>query len=208
MTFEFNRKDHRYTVDGRDVISNTDVLARVGFVDYSMLPPDRREEALRRGTLVHEATAMLDKGQRWKDREWPPYMQFYVKAWMAAKKEIKFRPIVIEEPFIDPVYHAATCPDRFGWSKFGWTTIQLKTGPVDDWVALQTAFEERCVVLNLDNQALRELVCALTSSPNRFGIELRPDGTYKITRFEDPMDIRVFLGVLGGERWKIAHGYK
>ena len=216
--FTFDAEKHEYRDgNGRLGMSNTDVLSASGLCDYSMVPYETRILALALGSAVHLATALLDRNRSWRtySYQFPVTMIApYVEAWKKCKREMKFHPELIEEPLHDPIYDYYTTPDSFGASKYGWTTIQKKTGPVEDWVGLQLAAEERAVAAS-GRYATKDwssrMAAGLKSSSNRFGVELRDDGTYKITRFDDPgfeQDIRIFIGFLVGCQWKKAHGYK
>lgn len=195
---KFDPDKHVYTYDGRKVISNTDFLTAMGFCDYSGMPPDRRKSALEIGTDVHMATAILDSRMKKGWREEYSHVEGYVAAWKKFKKDFKFRPILIEEPLYDEQYDVATTPDRHGNSIHGHITVQIKTGKVQDWVGLQLAFEERCI---LRAQGITSPSLIRLSSSNRFAMELHADGTYKPYRFQDPNDISVYLGALGYFRW-------
>jgi hypothetical protein len=202
--FTFDPVCHEYRLRGVKLMSNTELLDRCGLTDYSMVPPEQRMKALALGTAVHKATAMYDRNQNWRSFfRYNEEIIGYVEAWGNFKREMKFKYQLIETPLLDPVYLLATTPDRFGLSKYGWTTVQIKTGPVEDVVGLQLSFEERVIRISRGEPA-----SDLISSDRRFGVSLRPDGTYKTRRFSDPQDIRVFLGALALYRWKESHGYK
>lgn len=201
MTLIFNEKAHTYHLEDlaghrRQLDSNTDMLEALGFLNYDMVPEPHRSIALQLGTDVAKATALLDTGRSWKAFR---HLEGWVEAWKKAKKDFRFRPEFIEQPFYDPYYLIATCPDRHGLSKYGDTTIQIKTGEVEDFVSLQTAFEERCIFIHKTGQP------AVKSTPNRFAIQLNGDGTYYPRRFEDPNDIRVYLGAISVYQWLKKH---
>lgn len=195
-------KHHYYSLEHDRILSNTDFLGALGFSDYSNVPDEIRETALQIGTDVHAATALMDKGLDWRQYK---YVQGYVRAWKRFKKEMKFKPIMIEEPLLDRHHMIATTPDRCGISKFAdRTTVQIKTGHIEDWVALQTAFEERCILLKLYGAK----ALAMPSSKNRFAVELRVDGTYNARRFTDASDIQVYYGAHSYYLWQLNHGKK
>ena len=96
---------------------------------------------------------------------------------------------------VDPLIGVATCPDAWGESKHGQITVQIKTCPIKDYVGLQLAFEER--VIRSDS--------GLLSSPNRFAVELKSDGTYKPRQFDDPNDIKVWMAAYTVQSWLWRH---
>lgn len=192
---------HTYSLGGRPMISTTDVLRRIGLSpDYGFVEPSRLEESRQIGVAVAEATALLDQGKDWKKYD---ALSGYVRAWQKFKKEMKFRPTIIEQPLYDPEHLFASRPDRFGPSKLGKITVQLKTGKVAPCVGLQTAAEERIIKAN--KLCDEPYPTSMLSSRNRFGVHLKYDGTYDATRFNDPMDLRVFLSALATAKWLINH---
>src|SRR5262245_2178024 len=58
---EFDPTTHTYRVDGVRYPSVTQVLERVGIIDYSYIPAPTREMALARGSAVHAWTAHDDR---------------------------------------------------------------------------------------------------------------------------------------------------
>jgi hypothetical protein len=200
--FKFNSAKHEYTVDGCRVISTTDVLGRMGFVDFSGVNPHVLEEAAAIGTGVSEATALLDKGKSWTKYA---ALSGYVRAWIAFKKAWGFKPKLIEKPLYCSSLMYATTPDRYGYSKLmdANIVVQIKTCPVKDWVGLQVASEEYMIRKHLGRD--RNL---FESTRNRFAVEIKPDGKFKERQFVEANDIRVFFAALTCEKWKVNHGYK
>ncbi len=193
---------HTYHFNGQRVISITDVLADQGFADYSKIPASIREFALARGRAVADATLLLDEGRLqwsslketvvWEGKEYT-WTLGRVLAYVKFKKEFRFHPIVREKPFYDPVYGYAGRPDCFGEIFCGPATVQLKCGPVEPWVGLQTAAEARLLML------------AGYETRKRYGIELRADGTFKPTPFKDSLDFKIFLSALAVSKWQANH---
>lgn len=192
---------HTYEFRGQRVISITDTLADQGFVDYSRIPASVREVALACGREVAKATQLLDEGRlQWSSLretvEWEGKTYTWtlgrVLAYVEFKREFQFKPIVREQPFYDPTYGYAGRPDCFGETAYGPATVQLKAGPVEPWVGLQTAAEARLFSL------------AGYESQKRIGVQLRADGTFKATWFKDSMgDLRIFLSALACSKWRM-----
>lgn len=198
MRFYHDSIAHAYFLDGRRILSNTEVIERMGFSDYTAVPEHVRKVALEIGTDVSEATDRADRGKSLKKYQ---HVIGYVEAWRSFKRDYRFRPRLIEEPLLDPIYRIGTRPDRWGDSVIGPITVQIKIGHVQPWVALQTAFEERCI-------ALRNGETPTKSTDRRFGVQLSPNGTIRVTRFFDPNDIVVFLSAATCLQWQIAAGIK
>ena len=195
----FDPHRHVYTTLAGEVLpSNTEILEGMGFVNYSFVAPDKLAAAAEIGSDVASATALLDRGRPWKAQF--SHVAGWVAGWQKFKKDFKFKPELIEEPLFDPYYMVATTPDRHGESIHGNITAQIKTSVgVSDWVGLQLAFEERCIAIAKGDPPI------VTSSDRRFAIELRPNGTYKPTRFPSEFDIRVFLAAATVFLWRRKH---
>lgn len=193
---------HTYHFKGQRVISITDVLGEMGFVDYSKIPASVREFALARGKAIADATLLLDEGRLqwsslretvvWEGKEYT-WTLGRVLAYVKFKKEFQFKPIVREKPFYDPIYGYAGRPDCFGEIFCGPATVQLKAGPVAPWVGLQTAAEARLLML------------AGNESRKRLGVELKADGTFKPTWFKESLDFKIFLSALAVSKWQENH---
>jgi|SRR4029453_7112699 len=165
-------------------LSNTQVLAEAGLTpDFSFAKPHHLEAAIRIGKAVEQATLALDQGRGWKKLGW---VAGYVEAWKLFKRDFKFKPELREERLNDRKRKITTKPDAWGFSRAGYITVQIKTCPVKDVVGLQLACEEYCI-WQID---------PIDSSSNRWGVELRSDGTYKPRRFDDRNDLRVFFSAV------------
>ena len=198
MSLIFDPTAHTYHADGERLDSNTDLLEALGFCDYSMVPEPHRSIALEVGTDVHDATKLMDLRKPWRKQY--SHVEGYVEAWMNAKRELGFRPEIIETPMCDPVLKIATTPDRWGRSKhYGDITVQIKTGAIDAWVGLQLAWEEHCVSLYRGEGPRQE-------SGLRFAVQLNADGSYIPRRFEDPAEIRQYRALITTYRLLQKHG--
>jgi hypothetical protein len=199
VAFTFDKEAHRYELNGRVLISNTDILEAAGFSDYSNVPPAKLHAAAVLGKWVHEATLLMDQGKPWSKRF--PMASGYVEGWRSFKKDFHFKPKIREVPMYHPVSLIPTTPDAFGESDEGLITVEIKTCPVQDHVGLQTAFQE-CVLAahgHIPDYNGK-------STDRRYGVELRPDGTYQIRKFNDPNDIKVFHSAATVILYKRAHG--
>ncbi len=61
LTFE--EEGHRYMLDGKRIISLTQILDAAGLVDYSGVQPDVLANKAKFGTKVHEYTKWIDQGE-------------------------------------------------------------------------------------------------------------------------------------------------
>src|SRR4030095_5332092 len=166
-------------------LSNTQVLAEAGLTpDFSFAKPHHLEAAIRIGKAVEQATLALDQGKGWKNLSW---VAGYVEAWKLFKRDFKFKPELREERLNDYERKVTTKPDAWGFSRAGQITVQIKSCPLKDVVGLQLACEEHCIRWSRTDR--NPLKYTLDSSPDRWGVELKSDGRYKVRRFDDRNDL-------------------
>lgn len=182
----YDKKTHVYRIDGVVVPSNTQILTEVGIVDTQWYT----EEGKIRGHNVHLACQMLDEDDLnfdALDSELLPY----VKAYQKFKAESGFKPDLIEVPCFNHTFHYATTLDRTGTFPSGeYTLLELKSGAVEPWAALQLAGQNECLEKRISRHVL----------------QLKSDGTYRLTKFTDPNDRNVFLSAVSVVHWKRNNG--
>ena len=164
---EFEPEAHVYKVGPYILPSVTQILECVRIIDYEHIPWRIREMALRRGSWVHEATALDDRGELWIDplHDW----YGYIEAWRNYRRDHQFDPDFIERRDYHRQFRFAGTEDRYSSGR-RWL-IDLKTNNAPWWTRIQTAayasFRE-------DPMTIR-----------RTAVELHADGTYT------PRDFRV-----------------
>lgn len=182
--FVYNDELHVYTLDGRVLPSVTGILKGENFIDDGFYTEDARV----RGTYVHLACHLYDKGtldQDGLDPSLRPYLDAYIK----FKSETGFQAIRSEIPHYHPQYLYAGTPDKIGTMAGSDTLIDLKSGAIEPWCALQLAGYE----MFFDRPM------------KRFGVQLTNEGKYKMTRFTDRTDRNIFLSALACRNWKLNH---
>jgi len=112
---KFEEKGHRYTVDGRFVPSVTQVLEAAGLIDLTGIPTHILRRAGERGTRVHQAAALLLRGEL----DWSSVAEAiggYVQALDTFLRYSKFEPIkeTVEQPLYCPRYDYCGTPDVLG----------------------------------------------------------------------------------------------
>ena len=183
----FDEAAHRYTLDGVEVSSVTQVLEP--FDDWSSVPPDVLEAARDRGTRVHAACALdllgtLDESS--VDDEVAPYL-------------LQFRRFLVESRFEAALSEHQVWSGRLGYAGtldlFGdlpnakSALIDIKSGAMPRSVGPQTAAYAR---------ALKD--SAGMSAASRWCLLLTPD-KYSLTPLRDPQDERIFLAALTLCHW-------
>ena len=163
------------------MVTVTELLKDEGFIDTQWFT----EYYATRGTYVHKACELLDHDDL-EEAELDPVLIPYVSAWQRFKDESKFQIIEMETRLISETYQFTGKPDRIGLLNGCPAIVDMKSGAVQRWTALQLAGYE-----------------ILKGSPHkRFGVQLKDDGSYKLTEFKDRSDRGVFLAALSCYQWK------
>ena len=185
--FEFREEDHSYWLDGRRLESVTEILERSGISDYRW----SNEEAMERGTFVHTASEMIDRGALdWESLD--PVLVPYCTAYQRFMEDFQPEIILSELPLYHPQHLFAGKMDRVVIMNAGTVLIDLKTGVPNRSTAIQLS-------------AYRELVKANGyATPTKcFSLHLRDDGAYRLNEIEDHRrNFNVFLAALTVVRWR------
>lgn len=190
MNCHFDPETHTYTIDGVRVPGVTAILKEMGLMpNCDFYTPGSAE----RGTDIHMAAQLLDMGSLDWSTVADEYME-YVIAYEKFKKDFQFIPEVIERPGFNTVSCFGGTPDRVGKvtinGKGKRVLIDLKSGNVEPWAALQTA-------------------AYTTFYPNdyleRYAVQLKSDGNYRVHHFTNTQDQQIFLGLVAAYHWKHNH---
>ena len=193
-TFRFEPGPHLTYLQDKILWSITGALRQSGLTGDSTF---YTEEGRIRGTHVHAACHYLDEGdtdldelQKLDDRRAEsghPLLSGYVCGWQSFKTDFHFIPRLIELPMYDDVLQFAGIPDREGLILNGEeAVVEIKTGAMKYWTAYQTAAQDILLQRWDEHPHFRR----------RFGVNLKPDGTYKIIEFTDPGDYDTFRAAL------------
>lgn len=163
------------------MISVTGILKAEGFIDTQWFD----EYSATRGTYVHKACELLDRGEL-EEAELDPILIPYVSAWQKFMKDSGFQITEMETRLISETHQFSGKPDRIGILNGCQAIIDIKSGLLQPWTALQLAGYE-----------------ILKGSPHkRFGVQLTDAATYKLTEYKDRSDRGVFLAALACYNWK------
>ena len=183
MNLTLDLDTHTYRADGIVVPGVTNVMEDVGIIDYSAVPWDIRENALRRGTAVHLACQFDDENDL---RPCGKELAGYVAAWRKFRAVTGFTPTLIEHKGFQEQYRYAGTLDRVGHFKNGeeWV-LDIKTTEAPWWTRIQVA-----------------AYAAFFANPatyRRMGVALQADGDYKTHSYPRKnwrRDFNVFLNAL------------
>jgi hypothetical protein len=163
------------------MVSVTELLVKEGFIDTTWFD----DYYATKGTYVHKACELLDRDEL-EEAELDPILIPYVAAWQKFKKESGFVITEMETRLTSEIYQFTGKPDRIGVLNNCPTIVDIKSGVIQPWTALQLA-----------GYGL------LKGSPHkRVGVQLMNDGKYKMTEFSDYHDRQIFLAALFCHQWK------
>ena len=183
----FNPETHEYFWNGVKRISVTQYLKLAGFIDSRWYTDKGRQ----RGQAVHLACSYLNEN----DLDWnsvdEPYKP-YVDGYRLFMSDTNFVPQLVEHRVYDEIWGVAGTLDATGTWKLtsGNILIDIKTGQVQPWAAIQTSAYEAC----------------LGASHRRYALELRDNGTYRLHEYKDRNDIKVFKCIVTQTNWAIQQG--
>jgi len=178
----FDPIKHEYKWNDEVVYSCTQYLNMAGLVDARWFT----EESRNRGTAVHVATELLDKG-RLDESTLHPLIKPYVEAYKLFLVESGFKCDLIEHRvFYAPMRVAGTL-DRTGSFNKKKVLIDIKTGTPSAWAKLQTAFYEDC----------------LPERHERYVLQLKATGKYKLHKYSNRSDIKIFQSLVSVVNWGI-----
>jgi hypothetical protein len=168
---QFEPMCHRYTVGGRFVPSVTQVLSAVGLIDLDGIPDDILRRAGERGTRVHQAAALLLRGQLdWASVD--PEIGGYVLALDKVIRHTGFEPLAesVEKPLYCREFDFCGTPDVLAWYSF---PRRKKVLVVFDW---------KTGMMSAVRYQLAAYAHAL-GVRHRAAVKLNHDGTYRMEWF-------------------------
>ena len=129
---EFTHEGHKYTVNGEDYPSLHEILEAPNLMNTRFYRPEHAN----RGIVVHELTALLDRGLITLEDIDPEY-QGYCEGWLQFKDDYKPEIIDIEKPVAHKIYKYACTPDRTGIINNKNAIIDIKSGLPEKWHGAQ-----------------------------------------------------------------------
>lgn len=173
-----NEETGRYvdTQSAEEYVRVSDVLREFGLTDSRFYDEDSRT----RGHAVHLAIKLIEKGTL-DEESLDPIIVPWVEGYRKFKAELSFKAQYFEQAVCNRLWRFAGTLDLMGTIAGSPVLIDVKTGAAPKSAALQTGAYLTC----LDD----------AHGVKRYVLELRNDATYRLVRFDDPADGRVFLGL-------------
>jgi hypothetical protein len=176
------------------MIRVTELLAEAGLIDRTWFS----EEGALRGQYVHQACHYYDMGELDED-SLDPVLIPYVEGWKKFREDTGVMILRCEERIDDNRLGVTGMPDRVvDWPGVGYAVIDIKSGSLQPWTAIQLAAYRLLIVENWKPMV----------GPKRFAVNLPGDGTYKVKEYKDRADEGIFLAALAIHNWKKNHGGK
>ncbi len=196
-SLSFDAESHTYYLDGVKIPSVTQVIRSAGLSDYSHVDPAHLADLAERGTYVHEATELLDRGELDDDSiaaDAAPYLAGY----RSFLRDVTPDYILIEERLASIKHRYAGTIDRLAKIGGRLRVLDIKTGTGAEWHKIQLA---AYAVL------LREAGHKPMHGTNLY---LHAAGTYTIMTYR-LVDLKAeescFLSALNVWKWKMQKGY-
>ena len=187
----FVEDSHQYFVGKKEIPGVTTIIKPL--YDFSGIDPAVLNAKRDLGIAVHRCSELYDDNELDEDTvadEWRPYFA----AWVRFRKETGFNPSANEKRIYHSMMGYAGTLDRAGLFQKQPAIIDIKTTAV-----IKAAVG---VQLSAYEAALRSLTGTFY---NRFSVQLKDDGSYRLDQFKDPHDFNVFSSLLTVYKWTKNH---
>ena len=188
---EFHEEDHTYWYNGIRVPGVSEIIEGAGLTDANAKQHYTKFHA-DRGTAVHKACELLDKGVL-DESSLDPEIVGYVEAYKKFIEEYKPEWPHIELKVFNAISFYAGTLDRFGTIGYDLVVLDIKTGQKAKWHAIQLALYTN----------------ALPGRPQHaklYGLYLKRDGSFKASRdlidYTDPEAFRVAEAAVRIYQWR------
>lgn len=186
----FDPEKHVYKSDYTRLPGATDVIKSQSLINTNWMS----EEVRWRGKCVHRGIELFVK----EELDWNTVDEVsrpYLRSFERFLNVTGFQVVGAEEACFDEAF--ACMPDLWGMLNKEKVIIELKTGGVPKWAAIQTALQRRALVKH----------CGFFAT-KRFGLRLMSDGSLsKLIPFENPRDERSAMSMVDALWYKKENGY-
>jgi len=186
--FQFDFNSHRYTYDGNEEPSVTQLLQEFGLIDFTGVPRDRIEHKRQIGTAVHLACRYLDDNNLDESTVAKPLVP-YIEAYKKFREIVPFEPNdeLTETPLRSKKWRFCGTPDRQGL----WT---CHVGGEEALVDLKCTW----VMYRSVGPQLRGYKILIEENypikiKKMYGLQLKPTGNFDLVEFKDRTDENDFL---------------
>src|SRR6266576_3955232 len=195
--FHFDESDHTYTVNGKPILSCTQILSSGGLVSFDFVNRDILERKSELGREAHKACHLYNQGKPFTcDDQVRPYLH----SWEQWCDKTGFRARLSEHQQIASVngMDYGLQIDAEGDLRGEESIIEIKTGQIYPHHAIQLAGYAAGLY-----HARLETPMGRFRTRKRIVVQLQANGSLaKIHRFEDRSDFDVFAACLSVSFWK------
>lgn len=195
-TLTIDAETHEYRVDDRPVLGVSKIISIAGLSDMTWCS----EEALKRGSFVHEAIELYIQGVL-DEAELDPKLAGYLEAWKKFEKDSGFRVRQVggvwqsEIRKAHPIYGYAGTIDHLGDIGPRLMLVDVKSGDASDWHGEQLA-----------GYAMLFDFPAGSQRPERANVYVRADGSYRFVERKDRGDFERFKAAVTIAQTRVARG--
>lgn len=185
----FDARTHTYWCGECEVPSVSEVIAPLR--DLSAIPQQVLARKAALGTAVHLACELIDEGVL-HPRDVTGDAAPYVAGWIKFRRDTGFAPELIEQRlFNSDLWYAGTL-DRVGVINGQRAVVEIKTTAVlHDVVGVQLAAYRQALLVQ----------CGIETTA-RWAVQLRPDGSYRMRLYAEPLDWPAFVSLLTLTAWR------
>ncbi len=179
--FRFDPVEHKYYLDDRELTSPTQLLKAEGVINTEWYTEEGRDNGTRRHLIFH-----LDDIDDLVEESVDPVDLPYLETYRRFKRENQFVLIDSETPVFNATYMIACTPDKYCELNGKKALVEIKTGNLEPWTALQTAFQSLCIPEPVE----------------RYGLKI-DERNYRLFPYRDRTDRNIILSCLVWHRWKV-----
>lgn len=190
-SFRYDAENHKYFLGQKEIVGVTDLLKNNGCYPHVRYATDEHRW---RGEQVHEMMRLLHKGTL-DTNSLDPLIIPYHQSWNKLRSDTGIVVLGFETPMGHPTFQYGGTPDLWGMVGKEFWILDYKTGKAPRVTGLQLSGYKGLLLVN---------GCIDTSRPiRRMGLELRPDGNYSLTPFDDDKDDSIFMMMVSTHNWRI-----
>lgn len=183
---KFDPDLHQYSIGSEILPSITQILAAEGFIDSTWYTAAGRD----RGTTAHKITHDYDMGELFEELLDPAYIP-YLKAYKQFLQDTGFKVLASEVPRYHMALRYAGTPDKVGEMRGCFAVVEQKSGALEPWTRIQAAAQGELVKQDFNVARVK-----------RYGLQLRPDGKYRLIEYDNRQDEGIWLSTLAIHHWK------
>lgn len=193
MTFQFDEREHKYTLNGVQIPSVTQIIRDVGMTNYSNINKETLEYAGDRGTKIHSTLDYYDKGIL-DDDELHPTLRNYLEQWKKFLNDYGLTILESELMLYHPTYLYAGTIDKIAEDKSKKRyLIDVKSGVSLPSHDIQTSAYEELYRVNTGKK-IHQRLCVYLG-----------EDKYKSVGYQGTSSLGIFLSALSIYNWKLKH---